>query len=556
MILYRECHDLCRPPAMVARTVDERFGDTVGPHGTRDGDSETGTNGSDGDLASDGVRRWASGGRLLSRRATLDPVEGELRVTVAGPDVYRYLALTGLLVAPSVVWLAPGSGVLFALACLYAALAVLPGVYHLPGVASLPAVDGVDPVSQRLAPAAAATYLVVGAALSVELSRGGLTLGAAGVGLVFAGVTVAHLAATRENTGVPALGIALAGVVPAVLSGANVLLATALLDTDGAVGPDAAGLAVVLSVAVVLDALFFIYCSRVGAEVSGTRPSPVRSRWSRMAGLAGVVVANVALLGAAVLGARGLAADGAALSRVTAPLGAGGPAVTGVVGVVLLLPAVVTTAGWCHHLLTRTVATLWAFTRSDQVALAGLPDGVTVRVIDSPAPVARPLRVPGRPTVLVGRPLAETLDDEALAAVACHEAYHLVGRDPATGPLPWVVGALVGGPNAVRALYDRGAVERAADEFAADRVGTEALVRAVRTAGRTRLSAGEAFNPDPDETPLDESEASDTDDPGTLRGRLASGLMAPYRLYFGDVGPSVHDDVTGRVARIRERERT
>ncbi len=537
MILYEECHDLSRPPAWVARSVGEWFpGPAEGEAGGRAQGDHT-----------DGVRRWSSKGRLLTRRATLDPAAGELRVAVVCPDAYRYLALTGLVVAPSVAVLAPRGGVLAVLATVYAVLAVLPGVHHLPGVASLPNVAGTEIIRRRHTPAAAATYLVVGAALFVALGGAERTPGAVTAGVVLAGVAVAHLATASGDTGVPALGIAVVGLVPAVLSGANVLFATAVLDGGGTLGADAAGLAVVCAGALALDALFFLSCARVAGEVAGSRPSSAGS-WRRLAGLAAVVLANVALLGATVLGARALTADGGGLSRALSPLGPVTPVATGVVACVLLLPAVVTAAGWAHHLLTGVAAAIWALVRSEPVHLPGVPDGVTVRVIDSRAPVARPLGVPGRPTVVVGRPLVEELDREALAAVACHEAYHLVGRDPATGPLPWVVGALVGGPNAVRALYDRGAVERAADEFAADRVGSDALVRAVRTVGRLQVAADGAFD-------TAGSPASPAGDDAALRGRLARGAMAPYRLFFGSVVPPAHDDLTRRVARIRGLDR-
>jgi hypothetical protein len=525
VILYRERADLRRPPAMVARAVDEAF----------EGDARSGE---DGDL-----RRWRSGGRLFARRATLDPAAGELRVAFEGPDAYRYLAPTGLVAAPALAWAAPTGLALAVATTVYALLAVAPGVHYLPGVPALPAVDGVETVVQRPTALAAPAYLVVGAALFVDLGVDGPRLGGAAAALVFVGLAAVHLASAREAApGVPAAGVVLAGLVPAVLSGANVLVATAVLDPTGEAGADPWALVAVLAVAVVVDAVFFVYCRWVAADLARARPAPVEDRRWRTLGLGAVVLANLAVLAATVAGARTLVGDGGSLSGLLAPAGPFAPVLATAVGAVLLGPALVTAAGWVHHLLTAAGARPWALLRSTPVDLPGVPAGVSVRVVDTAAPVARPLWLPGRPVVLVGRPLADELDGRALAAVACHEAYHLVGDDPATGPTPWLVGALVGGPNAVRVLYDRATVERRADDFAADRVGADALARAVRTAGRLHLAAAGT-----------DDWAADPDRDEGLRDRLARGLMAPYQLYFGDVAPSAHDPVTERVARLRGR---
>lgn len=151
----------------------------------------------------------------------------------------------------------------------------------------------------------------------------------------------------------------------------------------------------------------------------------------------------------------------------------------------LFAPMFVLLVGWLYHLYSSLKATLTLFRNGTviDVDFDVLPADVDVLLVDSDLPMVQPVSVllGWREYVAISRVVYESLTDEQLEAVVAHEVYHLRNRDLVVNTVAGVasVGAF-GGLNALLAFYDYPRIEAEADEYAAEHVGVEPLVGALR----------------------------------------------------------------------------
>lgn len=575
--VYRERHRLRRPPELVADRLDRQLGGPV----------ETDADATDGDA--DHRWRYSALAGLYDYDVALDARAGELAVTVVVPGWYRLASATALPAAAVLVAVPLSARVVGALLWGYALLALVPVAHLLPWVPAKRPAPGTaaEAVQRRLAPTAVPPYLAVVAALWAAFHGAGRTAGgsvavvallAVGLGAYAVGGALPGGRRRARGTGgerstapgVPTVGIPLSALLAPVVAGGNVLLAQSAL--SGGAGPGA--LAVALAVALALDATYFHYCRIARHGFARARVVALRSRSARGLALGAHLAANVTLAAAAVVGAAVVAGWVLGGSHLPAPLRppatlAAVPALrwapagartvlAAAASAVLVAPVLVTGLGWTHKVVTDGyVAT--AVLRSSRpteppAALRAAGLDVPVRVADVGAPVLRPVRLPLVTSfVVVDEAVAAGLADDELAAAVAHEAYHL-RADPSLTVLGTLAGVVLGGRNALLAFVDYPGLERAADDFAAERIGTAPLVRALRRMEGLRLQHGTAarWRRVVEGTPADDGPAGETrpERAGPLAGARAL-VLAPYRLLFGPVlQDAAHDDVDERIARL------
>lgn len=165
--------------------------------------------------------------------------------------------------------------------------------------------------------------------------------------------------------------------------------------------------------------------------------------------------------------------------------------------------------------------------------ISDIDGSVPVRVLQTPGIVAHPFRAPtGQEAVLLSRGVLDELDEDELEAVISHELYHLRNRDLSRNAVATLFGLLVGGRNALVAVYDYPKIERKADEYAVSRVGADPLVRALRR--------------------LDSMRSLSVARPGVVGEYERRGtwlISAPYHVLFGSVLlENAHASVDERVA--------
>lgn len=163
---------------------------------------------------------------------------------------------------------------------------------------------------------------------------------------------------------------------------------------------------------------------------------------------------------------------------------------------------------------------------------------VPVRVLETAGIVAHPFRtLTGEEAILISRDVIDELSEDELEAVIAHETYHLRNRDLSRNAVATVFGLLVGGTNALVAIYDYPKIEREADEYAASQVGADALVRALRR--------------------LDSMRALSATRPAVTGNHAASNtwlISAPYRVLFGSIIlENAHASIDERVAYVIDR---
>ncbi len=574
--VYRERHRLRAPAALVAGRITAQVGDP----------DDAGADG-------DGLTRWTY--RRLwgvyACRVVLDPAAGRVTASVAVPRAYLPAAVGTLLAAVGAAVASLPAVVHLGLLWVAVALALVPVAHRWPGVpADLPAFGGGAEVSsRRLRPAVVPAFLAVVAALWASLLAGsrGSQGAAAAVGALsvvgLAGYAVGGALPWRERgTGLPTVGIGLSALLAPLVAAGNVLVAGRLL----AAGPPGVGVALSVAVALAMDVAYLQYCRVALERYAGARIVPLRTRRARLVGLGVHLLANGGLLAGTALGtwlvvARihpgvspgPLAGIGEAASTGTPAGGAALPPAGAVMLVVVVLaPVLVVAVGWVYHVLADAAAGVSALLAASPVATPAPIDGaepaVAVRVADLGAPVLWPVAIPGVARfVVVDRTVYEELAGDELAAALAHEAYHLRG-DPALSVIATLGAVAVGGRNALLSFFDYPAVERAADDFAADLVGADPLVRALRRLERLRAGGVAGGTPGlaemgGDEAPglpeTDSNRAADLHDRTALRrvreelspSTVAALVVAPYRLLFGSVLlDAAHEDVDRRIARL------
>ncbi len=207
------------------------------------------------------------------------------------------------------------------------------------------------------------------------------------------------------------------------------------------------------------------------------------------------------------------------------------PVVAGASLVALSAPLLGLTVLWMWNLVRRLslYRELAAKTEPD----SDIDSSVPVRVLQTDGIVAHPFRtLTGNNAILLSRGVIDELDEDELEAVIAHELYHLRNRDLSRNAVASVFGLLVGGRNALVAVYDYPKIEREADEYAVSQVGADALVRALRRLDSMRsLSAAR---------------------PGVVGDYDGGGwwlISAPYQVLFGSVLlENAHASIDERVA--------
>lgn len=203
----------------------------------------------------------------------------------------------------------------------------------------------------------------------------------------------------------------------------------------------------------------------------------------------------------------------------------------------LLLPVIGLVGLWVFHLYNE-MRVRRALSKAAEYTV--LESDIAVRLVESSHPQAYAhTTLRGEQVIIVTTGLRERLDDEELQAVIKHESYHLQHQDSLRTLIATVLGVFFGGKNAVVVLFNFPGIERNADLYAAERVGTGPLIRALR-----RLESA--------------TTATATNSPAFLTGPqfasqrvhgLSEQLIGPsYRVLFGNVIiSSAHPTIDKRI---------
>lgn len=507
----------------------------------------------DATLDRTGEDRWSARrlGGLYRYRIALDAAAGELSVRVLVPPAVRAVAvLAPIALALLVAAGAPRPAVVAAVVGCGAVAVAFVG--HLAVRPAHRVLGGATTVGERLSPLAIPAHAAVLGWLGLTAWRSptpiddGLTLA-----LLVAAVGAHYAANSTRRAAEPHAVRTLAIPVSALLPG--LVAATGLFVLGAAAGDAVAGeshrLHLALAVLVGLNVAFLGYCRIVHRRLTGARLHPPRSQLVRTGATVAYAAANAVLLVAVVAGARLLLAGltpaidpvtlpgaptYATLDAAFAPLpGPARPYGVGAVGLALA-PVGIVAAAWGHHLATDLSARVVLSRRGRRLAAPGadntdVSDGVGVRSLDLGAPVVRPVARPfGRDVVLVDVAVADALAADELAAVVAHETTHLRYRSRDEGVLAALASVALGGRNAVLAFVDLRAVEAAADDAAADRVGRAPLIRAIRRL--ESLRTGRAAD-----AALGGTGRHRRGTTARVRAAARSLLTAPRDLYFGSV---------------------
>ncbi|MFC6720308.1 M48 family metalloprotease [Halovenus amylolytica] len=149
---------------------------------------------------------------------------------------------------------------------------------------------------------------------------------------------------------------------------------------------------------------------------------------------------------------------------------------------------------WTWHIYT-TIRSQIAL--SNDTTHLNIDTETPIRIIDSSSLHASArTSLQGKQSILITKGLLELLDDDELQAVIAHESYHLKNRDPLRSFLASLLGLLVGGKSTGMIIFDFPRIERQADLYAADQVGTQTVIRTLRRieAQETRYAAEKVFS--------------------------------------------------------------
>lgn len=207
---------------------------------------------------------------------------------------------------------------------------------------------------------------------------------------------------------------------------------------------------------------------------------------------------------------------------------------------VLMGPLIAVGCLWGWHLTHVGISEHKMLAASEPVT--NIDAEVPVYSVETSKVLAHPIQTwTGTEAVVVSSIVVQELDEEALQAVVAHEVYHLRHRDPLWIRIATVFGVVAGGKNVLVALFDYPKIEREADEFAADRVGTHALIRALRRLDQLQASGATTSVEQPAFL-------------GTGRERFTEWLSAPYEVLFGAILlEHAHADVDTRVSHLLDR---
>ncbi|WP_436932836.1 hypothetical protein [Halosimplex halobium] len=192
----------------------------------------------------------------------------------------------------------------------------------------------------------------------------------------------------------------------------------------------------------------------------------------------------------------------------------------------------------------------------------GFDPGVPVYSVQSSGQFAYALQIPGIESgILLGSETIEGLETDELQAVCAHELHHLERNDAKTIFLSMLAGILLGGQNVLLAFYDLPQMEAAADRYAAQKIGLDPTIRALRKM-ETLSQPAAPMGQRPDGLPgfqIRSTGRSGLLPKSTLLSQLLSdvqsGLQAPEELLYGDaLVTAAHRSVDERIRELAANE--
>lgn len=155
------------------------------------------------------------------------------------------------------------------------------------------------------------------------------------------------------------------------------------------------------------------------------------------------------------------------------------------VSVILLLasPMILLGLVWFRSTTSWFFSKIWILHSMNRVPSSelGFDPGVTVYSVPSSRPFAYALQIPGIESgILLSSQTIEGLETDELQAVCAHELHHLERNDSKMIFLSLLAGLLFGGQNVLLAFYDLPQMEAAADRYAAQEIGLDPTIRALR----------------------------------------------------------------------------
>lgn len=217
----------------------------------------------------------------------------------------------------------------------------------------------------------------------------------------------------------------------------------------------------------------------------------------------------------------------------------------------LLSPMIVFAAAWVYTGVATAIANIRMLSKTQpaQYSSDAVPDTIQIRRLPNGGAAVFPMfwLLGRRQAIVVADTLFNELSDDELDAVLAHEVYHVQNRDLTVNMVATVLSVLFGGKNAVLVFYNYPEVEREADRYAAETVGAQPLISALRTTDllwkRTVHGGGE---------PLHQAYPSFTAAASERGNGLKQDVKAVYDLLFGSVLlDAAHADVEERIARIQ-----
>jgi len=174
-------------------------------------------------------------------------------------------------------------------------------------------------------------------------------------------------------------------------------------------------------------------------------------------------------------------------------------------------------------------------------------------------------------SIVVSKAVLEVLSDDELDAVLAHEVHHIQNRDLTVTAFATIFSLILGGKNALLAFYDYPKIEREADDYAAETVGVNFLISAIRklenASAETHIKTADYISLG---TPrfmewldVNRSKRNRTDRGirdhlriSTIREELILYIVLPYRVFFGSVIlDAAHLDTDERIERlVKERK--
>lgn len=202
---------------------------------------------------------------------------------------------------------------------------------------------------------------------------------------------------------------------------------------------------------------------------------------------------------------------------------------------------------WIHHIGAVNIGKhrILQETTASPYTSDVLPATIELRMLPGTVPDARPVTrfLGAQQYIIIGEPLFDELNDAELDAIIAHEVHHLRNRDFAAEFIATVLALFVGGKNALLVFYNYPRVEQDADRYAADTVGPQPLITALRTTDLLWTRAVHSGGPS-----LAHVYPGFTSVPTTWGRGIREDLTMMYDVLFGTVLlDAAHRDVEDRI---------